>query len=164
MPTTKSKSHYLAAKKLQILSWERKGLIAFLKEAPSMVHNPRPTRAQICQKGFTVPEKRIFNMSLTAMECDCGTVTCLGGFVYLLKHGLSQESIATTSNYVYAGRSPVLNPLYFPPFTPTYSHLTPLEVAAVTRHFLTTGRVDWHMRHLEHPRSPFLPASDAVGA
>lgn len=137
----------LTAKQLNILPWERAGLIRFVKESKQLRHY---------QPNETPPSngERAFNLSIPAVKyAECGTAGCIGGFVafyrgmdvndaqvYVLRFGVN-----------YGGHSRALHDLYLPGTFELeedghrggYLGVEPDFAGKVVLHFLRTGEITY---------------------
>ena len=120
------------------------------------------------------PDQKNFNLGVAA-DCDfeCGTVACIGGWLWLLN---KEEPVATEDGsiiyddnaieradlYVHSQRGK-LNELFYPPFgryfadaesgsededfwrvlSDSYISVTPAQAAKAIRNFLKNGDADW---------------------
>jgi hypothetical protein len=140
-------THYLTSRQLGIKPWERRGLIAFIKAAPTMKHNPTPNHT--VKPG---DDGLVFNMSFPLIAAECGTVCCIGGFVWVQEHGakITDEHCdhgfnRNTADYVYNTVSK-LYALYFPHLhNQNWGHIKPTAAAKVVEHFLFTGEIKWDL-------------------
>lgn len=95
-----------------------------------------------------------FNMSIASKSYECGTVGCIGGWVWvhmnierLMQDGgvwyLSSADNHDADTYLYQkGPDCHLHHLYFPPGS-NYDAITPLEAAQAIDNYLNTGDPDW---------------------
>lgn len=122
---------YLPASFFKIAQWEWEGLCWFVEQARAgyFTYIDYPIFMALPEHGFDMGNSCIIH--------ECGTIACVGGWVYLHKHGSAPR---TAVSYVasHAHRS-ALAPLYFPK---RYNH-RPEAVANVVEHMLLTGQVDW---------------------
>jgi len=112
----------LSATTLQIEPWERNGLIAFVEAVEQYKLSDDKFDMAVC----------------CTVSSDCGTISCIGGYVGLRFGMCPWEAEA----YVLTGYSEALEDLYYPD-TQSWNAVTAKQAAAVTRHFLTTGVIEW---------------------
>lgn len=143
---------YLTAEKLGIEEWEFTGLAWFVEFA--RLGKLKPVSNLMIdtmgnEKGKNQP---LFNMSIVQKNLECGSVACIGGYVFLHEHGAEldrdQAKLLHYEAMRYVGeRKGTLKNLYYPWDSGVYyteSMETDLEhVADVVEFFLTTGKVDW---------------------
>jgi len=159
---------YLSSKRLNILPWERRGLIDFIASAPFMRHLDRND----------VPPREgtdfIFNLGTPCThygwrESTCGTIGCIGGFVGYHHFG----TVQLARDYVFKvretlsipighsdqpvdenGHSSALDRLYWPGTYALsrfeYDDWTPQAVAEAVKHFLRTGQTIYRNPASDH--------------
>lgn len=140
------------AEELGIEPWEHKRLIevrALLMQDSFDVKKPVNTRCS----------KPVFDMGISALgtkEAEkegyaCPSVSCIGGSMYLLEHGvfgenLSNDDAKLVDGYVWRNRP--LHILFFPPSHVPYDKITPSIAAEAIENFLNTGDPKWEELNL----------------
>ena len=124
----------MTAQDLGIQQWELDGLLAFCRAADS--GTLRHAKDGMWKNDLA------FNYGFTALLTDCGTVCCVGAFVFFHRHG--QDDSMRAHQYVHeAGK---LVPIYFPslgnPPKVKLNDISPVTAARYVRHFLATGEYD----------------------
>jgi len=92
-----------------------------------------------------------FNMNTKCNALDCGTVACIGGWVYLAMQKIaiyaktpSPVILAKACDYVGSHKSPELHGLYYPyQVKKDWGTITSAEAAQAIRNFLTSGDPQW---------------------
>lgn len=119
---------------LGITQWEYDGLIKVMKmlRDGSIKHYRDVTQP---------PIGKYFNMGCAGMSNGCGTVACIGGWVWILS-GRSVED--AFSSYVVSASQPMgLHQLYYPKGR-AWSQITPDEAADAIQEYLRTGKPTWY--------------------
>lgn len=143
--------HYLSASTLGIKEWERDGLIKTLHKLPLLetTIDTDPVRDDLTKEYFNIGQTAT-NLWFDPEDEDehghwseytCGTVACIGGWNYMLQHGLTLFSEADD----YVGGIDLGHPLYYLyyPEGINWEKITNFVAAAAVEHFLETGKVDW---------------------
>jgi len=92
-----------------------------------------------------------FDMSQICEVSICGTVACIGGWVFLARQGiavgagaLDDGTIDRADKYVSSDRSPALKNLYYPEDRRwAWEAITASEAATAIANFLATGYPSW---------------------
>jgi hypothetical protein len=88
-----------------------------------------------------------FNMNCALEEGSCGTVGCIGGWMWAAMHRDRKTVSLSAHNYVKSDKSHSLHPLFYPDSDeydlPDYSIIPPAFALAALDNFLTTGDPDW---------------------
>jgi hypothetical protein len=107
-----------------------------LAEAGKLRHNPEPVNLRFTGETSARTDQKIFNMSYAGGLAQCGSVACIGGWMYLLMKK-DKVSLSDMEGYVFGHTK--LNALFFPE-TDTYqdrfSVITPEEAVHATKNFL----------------------------
>lgn len=133
-------AQFLSAKELEIEQWELDGLVWTLNslESGKLVHDT--------SERFDEPFGFNMNESGRASFDGCGTVCCIGGWVYAKGHSAANNvrdfAALMARDYVFNKRSKRLARLYYPAVS-NYEAITPKDAAGVLRRFLTTNIIDW---------------------
>lgn len=131
--------HYLSAETLGIEEWERDGLIMTMRRLYIL-----PNFGSVGEANES-EEVCFFDIGQAAAKYDCGTVACIGGWNYLLTHGMNE--IAGADDYVDSilitdNEDHPLSALYYPGNI-KWEKINNFVAAAAVEHFLETGKVDW---------------------
>jgi len=97
----------------------------------------------------------VFNMSITSKRYSCGTVGCIGGWLWILMNAesiekdekdghfhLTDEQMGLVDDYVESNGGN-MKELFYPPGVFSYKAITPAQAAKAIDNYLETGDPDW---------------------
>jgi len=154
----------------------RKALLAVAEmfEANELVHSSSQVVGLDDINIKPKPDQRNFNLEVTAdSDCECGTVACIGGWLWLLNK--EKPSATKDGSIIYnykatnraidfvSSRRGKLHELFYPPFelfsadaeedseeeafwrdyVDSYGKITPSQAAKAIRNFVENGDADW---------------------
>jgi hypothetical protein len=136
----------LTHKKLGIQKWEYEGLLQLLVDLKTgkFQHVSNPVYVSKTSK------RPLFNMEYGGTKFDCGSVACIGGWLYTQSKNLKKKDVTwvdlnNAAEYTGGsrGRSPVLGRLFYPPEDYEYSKIKMSHAAQAILNFLMTGDPMW---------------------
>lgn len=141
----KPEPKYLSARKLKIREVERTYLIKTVEHLEK-VKGRKPLRIGSTDLRFNMKIEYFVPSLSTKEENVCNAVGCIKGWCgYLAQKDGEQNKLRDFGHPGWWNESCPLHELFYP-IDVFYGSVTPKQAAAVTKHFLQTGDVNWHLQ------------------